>query len=41
MAAHGNPDLINNGLTFCIDALDKNSYIGSGTTWTDLAIPKD
>ena len=41
MAAHGNPDLINNGLTFCIDALDKNSYIGSGTTWTDLAIPKN
>ena len=41
MAAHGNPDLINNGLTFSIDALDKNSYIGSGTTWTDLAIPKN
>ena len=36
MAAHGNPDLKTNGLVFLVDAADKNSYPGSGTTWTDL-----
>ena len=36
MAVHGNPDLKTNGLVFLVDAADKNSYPGSGTTWTDL-----
>ena len=27
MAAHGNPDLVTDGLLFCVDALDKNSRV--------------
>ena len=37
MAAHGNPDIITDGLVVCLDAGDKNSYPGSGATWTDLS----
>ena len=37
MAAHGNPDIITDGLILCLDAADKNSYPGSGTTWFDLS----
>ena len=32
MAVHGGTDLVTDGLIHCIDALDKQSYIGSGTT---------
>ena len=37
MAVHGGPDIVTDGLVLCLDAADKNSYPGSGTTWTDLA----
>jgi len=30
------PSIVTNGLVLSLDAADKNSYIGSGTTWTDL-----
>ena len=36
MAAHGNPDSVTSGLVLSLDAGDKNSYGGSGTTWNDL-----
>ena len=28
--------IVNSGLTLCLDAANKLSYIGSGTTWKDL-----
>jgi hypothetical protein len=31
------PDIVTNGLVLCLDAADKNSYPGSGTTWADLS----
>ena len=31
------PRIVTNGLVFCVDAADTNSYPGSGTTWTDLS----
>lgn len=31
------PNIITNGLVLALDAADKNSYPGSGTTWTDLS----
>jgi hypothetical protein len=37
MAISRGPKLVTNGLVFCVDAADKNSYIGSGTTWTDVS----
>ena len=37
MAAHGNPNIVTDGLVLCLDAGDKNSYPGSGTTWYDLS----
>ena len=30
------PTIVNNGLVLSLDAADKNSYPGSGTTWSDL-----
>ena len=37
MANHyGATPIVSNGLVFCVDALDKHSYPGSGTTWSDL-----
>ena len=36
MGISGGPDLIQNGLVLCLDASDKNSYPGSGTTWYDV-----
>ena len=33
---YGPPPIVTNGLVFCVDALDKTSYPGSGTTWTDV-----
>ena len=31
------PNIITNGLVLALDAADKNSYPGSGTTWFDLS----
>mgnify|MGYP001158617114 CR=1 FL=1 len=36
MAGHTNPDIVTDGIVFCLDARDKNSYPGSGTAWNDL-----
>jgi hypothetical protein len=36
MSASGGPDLVTDRLVLCLDAADKQSYIGSGTTWRDL-----
>ncbi len=37
MAASLGPNINESGLVLCLDAADKNSYIGSGTTWTDVS----
>jgi len=37
MGASAGPDIIENGLVLALDAADRNSYPGSGTTWTDLS----
>jgi hypothetical protein len=31
------PKTTTNGLVFCVDVADKNSYPGSGTTWSDVS----
>ena len=36
MAGSAGPDLVQNGLVLALDAADKNSYRGTGTTWSDL-----
>ena len=37
MAFSHSPKVVTDGLVLCLDAADKNSYPGSGTTWTDLS----
>ena len=37
MSCAGGPDLVQNGLVLCLDAADKQSYSGSGNTWTDIS----
>lgn len=37
MSTRYSPQVINTGLTMYLDAANKNSYRGSGTTWTDLS----
>jgi len=37
MGISGGPDLIQDNLVLCLDASDKNSYPGSGTTWYDVS----
>jgi hypothetical protein len=37
MAFHHSPRIITDGLVLSLDAADKNSYPGSGTTWSDLS----
>jgi len=37
MAQQYGPKIITDGLVLSLDAGDKNSYIGSGTTWSDLS----
>ncbi len=32
--------IVTDGLVLALDAADRNSYPGSGTTWTDLSINK-
>ena len=34
---HGTKPIVTDGLVLCLDAANKNSYPGSGTTWTDLS----
>ena len=34
---HGTKPIVTDGLVLCLDAADKNSYPGSGTTWYDLS----
>lgn len=41
MAVHGGPDIVNDGLIFCVDWKSKNTYPGSGTTITELILDKD
>jgi len=36
MAVRGGPGLVTDGLCFCVDAGDLNSYPGSGTDWIDI-----
>jgi len=37
MALGHGPTVVTNGLVLALDAADRNSYPGSGTTWTDLS----
>ena len=37
MAINYNPRLVTDGLVLCLDAANPKSYVGSGTTWTDLS----
>jgi hypothetical protein len=37
MAGASGPDLVQNGLVLALDAADKNSYRGTGTSWFDLS----
>ena len=37
MAGSAGPDLVQNGLILALDAADKNSYRGTGTTWSDVS----
>jgi hypothetical protein len=36
MAISGGPDIVEDGLLLCLDAADKNSYPGNGTTFYDI-----
>ncbi len=36
MAVSAGPSVIEDGLVFCLDAANKSSYAGTGTTWADL-----
>jgi len=37
MGVSGGPDIIQDGLVLALDAADRNSYPGSGTTWNDVS----
>ena len=37
MGIAAGPDIVQSGLVLDLDASDKNSYPGSGTTWYDLS----
>ena len=37
MAISRGPKIVTNGLVLALDAADKNSYSGTGTTWTDVS----
>lgn len=41
MAFGNGPKIITNGLSFAIDAADRNSYPGSGVDWLDLGAGRD
>jgi hypothetical protein len=37
MALSYSPRIVTDGLVLCLDAADKNSYPGTGTTWSDVS----
>jgi len=37
MAISHSPRIVRDGLVLALDAADRNSYPGSGTTWNDLS----
>ena len=37
MAIFRGPNIVRSGLVLALDAADKNSYSGTGTTWTDVS----
>jgi hypothetical protein len=37
VALSHSPSIVTNGLVLCLDAANRKSYPGSGTTWTDLS----
>ena len=37
MVYHTGPKIVTDGLVLCLDAADRNSYPGSGTSWGDLS----
>lgn len=37
MALSHSPSIVTNGLVLCLDAANRRSYPGTGTTWTDLS----
>lgn len=37
MSAQSGPDIIEDGLVLCLDAANRRSYPGSGSTWIDLS----
>jgi hypothetical protein len=41
MAINAGPKIVEDGLVFCVDAANKRSYPGAGTTWTDLTANKN
>jgi hypothetical protein len=41
MAFGNGPRIVTDGLVLALDAADKNSYPGSGTTWTDLSTSRN
>jgi hypothetical protein len=41
MAINAGPKIIEDGLVLCLDAANKRSYPGAGTTWTDLTANKN
>ena len=41
MGTSYNPRIVTDGLVLCVDAANKRSYPGAGTTWTDLTANKN
>ena len=41
MAINAGPKIVEDGLILCLDAANKKSYPGAGTTWTDLTANKN
>ena len=37
MALHHSPRIVTSGLVLALDAADRNSYLGTGTIWSDLS----
>lgn len=37
MGVNYNPKIVTDGLVLCLDAANRRSYSGAGTTWTDLS----
>jgi hypothetical protein len=37
MSVYGGPDIVDNGLVLYLDAANRRSYPGSGTSWTDVS----